>query len=98
MKTIESLEWRYAVKKFDKNKIVSENQIEIVKKAFNLTATSYGLQPLKLIVLKNKEIQKELVSHSWNSFSTSIKIHATKAKMIILSFYYLPQQLHVKPV
>lgn len=66
MNSIESLQWRYAVKKFDKDKFLSENQIHILKQAFNLTATSYGLQPLKLLVIKNKAIQKELVLHSWN--------------------------------
>lgn len=90
MKTIESLEWRYAVKKFDKNKIVSENQIEIVKKAFNLTATSYGLQPLKLIVLKNKEIQKELVSHSWNQSQVLDASH--------LLIICIPKEYHEKEV
>ncbi len=66
MNTIESLEWRYAVKKFDENKFLSEDQIKTLKDAFNLTATSYGLQPLKLLIIKNKAIQKELVPHSWN--------------------------------
>jgi nitroreductase len=66
MNSIESLQWRYAVKKFDEKKTLSETQIHTLKEAFNLTATSYGLQPLKLIVVKNKEIQKELVAHSWN--------------------------------
>ncbi|WP_397447213.1 NAD(P)H-dependent oxidoreductase [Polaribacter sp. R77954] len=66
MNAIESLQWRYAVKKFDTNKSLSTTQIETLKEAFNLTATSYGLQPLKLLVIKNKDIQKELVSHSWN--------------------------------
>ena len=66
MNTIESLKWRYAVKKFDNQKLLSKEQINILKEAFNLTATSYGLQPLKLLVISNKEIQKELVAHSWN--------------------------------
>jgi len=66
MNTIESLKWRYAVKKFDNQKFLSKEQINILKEAFNLTATSYGLQPLKLLVISNKEIQKELVAHSWN--------------------------------
>jgi nitroreductase len=66
MNSIEGLQWRYAVKKFDEKKTLSETQIHTLKEAFNLTATSYGLQPLKLIVVKNKEIQKELVAHSWN--------------------------------
>jgi nitroreductase len=66
MNTIESLKWRYAVKKFNNNKSLTETQINTLKDAFNLTATSYGLQPLKLVVINNKMIQKELVAHSWN--------------------------------
>ena len=64
MNIIDHLKWRYAVKKFDSEKQLSSIQINTLKEAFNLTATSYGLQPLKLIVVKNKEIQKELVTHS----------------------------------
>lgn len=66
MNSIENLEWRYAVKKFDKNKYLSDSQINTLKEAFNLTATSYGLQPIKLVVVKNKDIQQQLVQHSWN--------------------------------
>jgi len=53
-------------KKFDREKIVAQEKINILKKAFNLTATSYGLQPIKLVIIKNKEIQQELLPHSWN--------------------------------
>lgn len=66
MNSLQNLQWRYAVKKFDNNKFLTEEQIYILKEAFNLTATSYGLQPIKLIVIKNKELQQQLVAHSWN--------------------------------
>lgn len=66
MNILESLKWRYATKKFDSNKYLNEEQVSILKEAFNLTATSYGLQPLKLIVVKDKSIQEKLVAHSWN--------------------------------
>ena len=66
MNIIDSLKWRYAVKKFDSEKQLSESQINTLKEAFNLTATSYGLQPIKLVVIENKKIQKELVEHSFN--------------------------------
>ena len=65
MTTIDSLQWRYAVKKFDETKFLSKDKINTLKESFNLTATSYGLQPVKLVVLKNKEIQEKLVEHSW---------------------------------
>lgn len=66
MNTLQNLKWRYAVKKFDNHKFLSEAQVQILKEAFNLTATSYGLQPIKLVVIKNKELQQRLVEHSWN--------------------------------
>lgn len=65
MNSIENLQWRYAVKKFDNHKTLTETQINTLKEAFNLTATSYGLQPVKLLVIHNKEIQQQLVEHSW---------------------------------
>ncbi|MDX1461835.1 MAG: NAD(P)H-dependent oxidoreductase [Marinirhabdus sp.] len=59
--TIEKLQWRYATKKFDSSKILSDEKVQILKHAFNLTATSYGLQPLKMLAIHNKSIQEQLV-------------------------------------
>ncbi|WP_438712456.1 NAD(P)H-dependent oxidoreductase [Aquimarina muelleri] len=66
MDIIESLRWRYATKKFDNKKILPQEKINTITEAFNLTATSYGLQPLKLVIIKDKVLQKELTTHSWN--------------------------------
>jgi len=66
MDTIKSLQWRYACKKFDERKVLSDEQIERLCEAFNLTATSFGLQPIKLIVIKDKELRKELIPYSFN--------------------------------
>ncbi|MCP4977705.1 MAG: NAD(P)H-dependent oxidoreductase [Maribacter sp.] len=64
-KKIEHLKWRYAVKKFDSKRVLSKEKVEGLKQAFNLTATSYGLQPIKMLVVQNKEIQKQLVPCSY---------------------------------
>src|SRR5210317_2365109 len=61
MDIINSLEWRYATKKFDSSKKLTEAQINTLKRAFTLTATSFGLQPLKMLVISNKELQEEIV-------------------------------------
>ncbi|RMA58793.1 NAD(P)H-dependent oxidoreductase [Ulvibacter antarcticus] len=58
---ISKLEWRYATKKFDSTKILSEEKLNILKHSFNLTATSYGLQPLKMIVISDSEVKNKLV-------------------------------------
>jgi len=75
MDIIESLKWRYATKKFDTDKYVSGDKLVILKEAFTLTATSYGLQPIKLVVVSNKELQKELVPHSYNQEQVSQASH-----------------------
>ncbi|MGO4911769.1 NAD(P)H-dependent oxidoreductase [Leeuwenhoekiella sp. W20_SRS_FM14] len=66
MNVITSLKWRYATKKFNATRIVTEEKINILTEAFNLTATSYGLQPLKLVVISDKELQGRLLTASMN--------------------------------
>jgi nitroreductase len=64
-KTIKQLKWRYAVKKFDVSKKLSKTKIDRLKQAFNLTATSFGLQPIKMLVIKNKELKEKLLEHAY---------------------------------
>lgn len=65
MTTIDTLKWRYATKKFDSNKILTEEKLNILKQAFNLTATSFGLQTISLVVVKDKALRESLVEHSY---------------------------------
>lgn len=65
MSIIESLQWRYATKKFDATKLLSDDKIEVLKQAFNLTPTSFGLQTIKLIVVKDKAIMSKLVAPAY---------------------------------
>ena len=72
---IEQLKWRYATKKFDDKKILSEEKLNILKESFNLTATSYGLQPLKMAVIGNSELKKKLVPMTMNQEQVSNASH-----------------------
>ena len=65
MDTIQQLEWRYAAKKFDKTKTLSKDKLHTIKQAFNLTATSFGLQTINLIVIENKDLRASLVEHAY---------------------------------
>jgi len=105
MNTIASLNWRYAVKKFNNEKFLSQEQINLLKEAFNLTATSYGLQPLKLLVIKNKKIQNELVAHSWNqpqvleaSHLLVICIPTNFSKNEVEAYFNLVQEVRNTPI
>ena len=66
MSIIEKLKWRYATKKFDVAKKLSDEKLEILKEAFNLTALSYGLQTLKMVIIEDKNIRENLLLHCFN--------------------------------
>lgn len=64
-KILEDLNWRYATKEFDSTKKVSREDLNTLIEAFRLTASSFWLQPWKLVVVQNQEIKDSLVEHSW---------------------------------
>lgn len=57
--------WRYATKKFDATKKVSNEDLQILKEAIQLSTSSYGLQPYKVLIIENPEIRKQLQPVSW---------------------------------
>jgi nitroreductase len=54
MSLIENLNWRYATKKFDTDKKISTEDLAVIKEAISLSATSYGLESYKVLVVENK--------------------------------------------
>ncbi|WP_378176912.1 NAD(P)H-dependent oxidoreductase [Aquimarina sp. SS2-1] len=65
MQLLKNLEWRYATKKFDSAKKISESDLEKIKKAISLSASSYGLQAYKVLIIEDPEIRKRLQPKSW---------------------------------
>lgn len=57
--------WRYATKKFDATKKVSNEDLQTLKEAIQLSTSSYGLQPYKVLIIKNPEVRKQLQPVSW---------------------------------
>ncbi|MBN2807554.1 MAG: NAD(P)H-dependent oxidoreductase [Prolixibacteraceae bacterium] len=66
MEIVKNLEWRYATKKFDRSKKVNASDLEKIKEAVKLSASSYGLQAYKVLVIENAEIRQQLRSVSWD--------------------------------
>jgi nitroreductase len=62
---IKNANWRYATKKFDATKKVSEEDLKILKEAVRLSASSYGLQPYKIIFVENPELRAQLQPVAW---------------------------------
>ena len=63
---IDSLQWRYATKKFDSGKKIAEHDIKTLLDAIQLTPSSYGLQPIKVLVVENKALRTEIQPIAWN--------------------------------
>lgn len=57
---LEQLNWRYATKKMDPAKSVSQEKVDTIIEAIRLSPTSSGTQPFELIVVTNPELRNEI--------------------------------------
>ncbi|MFM1949811.1 MAG: putative nitroreductase YfkO [Pseudomonadota bacterium] len=60
MDLLKALNWRYATKKMDPSKAVSEDKVQRILEAIRLTATSSGLQPYEVFVVTNPEVRAQI--------------------------------------
>lgn len=58
--------WRYATKRFDSSKKVSEEHLQLILESIRLTPTSYGLQPFKVMVVTSLNLREQLRSAGFN--------------------------------
>lgn len=65
MDIIEKLNWRYATKKFLDRKI-RLRELDTILEAAKLTATSYGLQAFKIVVVDDPQVRQKLLPHGMN--------------------------------
>lgn len=57
--------WRYATKKFDSTKKISNEDLNTLKEAIRLSSSSYGLQPYKVIIVENPELRAQIQPVAW---------------------------------
>lgn len=60
------LNWRYAVKKYDPAKNISDSDWETLEEAMTLAPSSLGLQPYKLIVITDQATKERLRPAAFN--------------------------------
>ena len=65
MELLDKLNWRYAAKAMNGEK-VAEEKIERILEAARLAPTSSGLQPFEIIVIKNQAIKEKIKPVAWN--------------------------------
>jgi nitroreductase len=57
---ISALSWRFAVQTYDASKKVSDSDITTILESARLSASSFGLEPWKFIVVTNPEVRAKL--------------------------------------
>ena len=62
---IAHLNWRYAVKKFDPTRKISDSDWSALEHSLVLAPSSFGLQPWKFFVVNTPETRQQLVECSW---------------------------------
>ena len=62
---LENQNWRYATKKFDATKKITNEDLDTLKEAIRLSSSSYGLQPYKVIIVENPELRANIQPAAW---------------------------------
>lgn len=63
MNVIKSLHWRYAVKQFSTD-VINNDKVQELLMATRLSASSFGLQPYRLLIVISTEIRQRLLAYS----------------------------------
>jgi nitroreductase len=72
---LENQNWRYATKKFDASKKISAADLNTLKEAIRLSASSYGLQPYKVFIIENPELRAKLVGAAYGQAQVADASH-----------------------
>lgn len=63
---IDDLNWRYATKKYNPAKIISDKDLEVVLESLRLVPSSYGMQPLSYLLINDKNLREQLKPLAYN--------------------------------
>jgi nitroreductase len=72
---LENQNWRYATKKFDATKKISDADLAFLKEAIRLSTSSYGLQPYKVFIVENPELRAKLLAASYGQAQVAEASH-----------------------
>ncbi len=67
--------WRYATKKFDPTKKLTQTQLDELLESARLSASSFGLQPYKFVVVTDPAVRAKLREHAWGQSQVTDASH-----------------------
>ena len=67
----EALQFRHSCKTFDVNKTISKKDMNFIINAGRVSPSSYGLEPVEYLVIKNQQLKEKIQSASMNQMQVS---------------------------
>lgn len=92
MTFLSQLNWRYATKKFDTTRSVSDADLDKIIEAIRLAPTSFGLMPYHFYIITNPEIKAQILPIAWNqpqiTTCSHLIVFAVRTDLLALSDEY----------
>ena len=67
---IEVFNRRYACKKYDKTKVVPDEDFKTIIEAAHLSPSSFGLEPWKFVLIKNEKMLNDMREFAWGALNS----------------------------
>lgn len=67
---LEAFNYRYACKKFNKDKKVSDEDFATIIESARLSPSSFGLEPWKFLLLKNEKMKEDFKEFAWGGINS----------------------------
>lgn len=72
---LSALQWRYATKKYDTSKKISEADFKTIIDSIQLSPSAFGLQPIKVLLIEDMEVRTKLKEIAFNQAQISDASH-----------------------
>lgn len=75
MALLETLEWRYATKKYDPTKKVDQKDVDKIIEAARMAPSSSGLQSFRVILITDQQLKEQIVPIAWGQQNIAESSH-----------------------
>jgi nitroreductase len=89
MSFLSSLQWRYATKKFDTTKKISDADVHTLTEAIRMTPTSFGMQPYHFYIVSSQDMRDQIGPVAWGqpqiSTCSHLIIFVARSDLLVLT-------------
>ena len=72
---LQAYRFRHACKVFDPEKMIPSDTLEAILESFRLSPSSFGMEPWRMILIRDAKLKKALKPHCWNQEQITTASH-----------------------